>query len=136
MTMSNADVDSGADAGVTRATRRVFTAQYKARMVAEYDAATDRGARGALLRREGLFDSHIGKWRRAQLEGRLAGTPTAGTGPSGASPASREQALAKENERLRAELKTTKAVLDIAGKVSALLETLSESADIRPRPQT
>lgn len=58
MTMSNADVD----AGVTRSSRRVFTADYKARMVAEYDAASDRGARGALLRREGLFDSHIGKW--------------------------------------------------------------------------
>ncbi|MDN5798404.1 MAG: transposase [Intrasporangium sp.] len=130
--MSSADVD----AGVTRTTRRVFTAAYKAQMVAEYDAASDRGARGALLRREGLFDSHIGKWRRAQQEGRLAGTPTAGAGGGGRSPASRERALSVENERLRAELETTKAVLDVAGKVSALLETLSESAGAKPRPRT
>ncbi len=112
------------------------TSVYKARMVAEYDAATERGERGALLRREGLFDSHIGKWRRAQQQGRLAGTPSVGTGSGGGSPASRERALVVENERLRAELETTKAVLDIAGKVSALLETLSESAGSRPRPRT
>lgn len=126
MTMSNADVE----VGVTRATRRVFTADYKARMVAEYDGATDRGARGALLRREGLFDSHIGKWRRAQMQGRLVATPTAGTGGS---PAARERALTVENERLRAELETTKAVLEVAGKVSVLLERLSESTDTGQR---
>jgi transposase len=131
MTMSSADVE----ASVTRPARRVFTAEYKARMVTEYDAATERGARGALLRREGLFDSHIGKWRRAQQQGRLVATPSAGTGPGG-SPGSRERALTEENERLRAELETTKAVLDVAGKVSALLETLSESAGSRPRSQT
>lgn len=128
MTMSNADVG----AGVTRTTRRVFTAEYKARMVAEYDGATDRGARGALLRREGLFDSHIGKWRRAQTHGRLVATPTA---EADGSPAARERALTVENERLRAELETTKAVLEVAGKVSALLEKLSESTDTSPRPR-
>lgn len=131
MTMSNADVETG----VTRSTRRVFTRAYKARMVAEYDAATGRGERGALLRREGLFDSHIGKWRRAQAQGQLADTPTAGTGRVGGSAASREHALSVENERLRAELETTKAVLEVAGKVSVLLETLSKSTDTRPRPQ-
>ncbi len=128
MTMSNSDVDQG----VTRATRRVFTAEYKARMVAEYDGATDRGARGALLRREGLFDSHIGKWRRAQTQGQLVGAPTA---RAGGSPAARERALTVENERLCAELETTKAVLDLAGKVSVLLERLSESTDTSPRQQ-
>lgn len=131
MTMTNADVD----AGVTRATRRVFTAEYKARMVAEYDAASGRGERGALLRREGLFDSHIGKWRRAQLQGRLAATPSVGTGSGTRGAGARERALRAENERLRAELETTKAVLDVAGKVSALLESLSESAGSRAQPQ-
>jgi len=85
MTMSNADVDTG----VTRATRRVFTGQYKARMVAEYDAATGRGERGALLRREGLFDSHIGKcagpscragWRRHRPLGLAAAVGVRGRG--------------------------------------------------------
>ena len=54
----------------------MFTNDYKLAIVAEYDAASERGARGALLRREGLYDSHIGKWRRARDEGRLSGNGT------------------------------------------------------------
>ena len=101
-------------------------------VLGDLESATDRGARGALLRREGLFDSHIGKWRRAQTQGRLVATPTA---EAGGSPTARERALTVENERLRAELETTKAVLEVAGKVSVLLEKLSESTDTGPRPR-
>ena len=68
MTMTDADMV----AGVARATRRIFTKEYKLRILAEYEAAGERGARGALLRREGLFQSHIGKWRRARDVGRLS----------------------------------------------------------------
>jgi hypothetical protein len=52
--------------------RRTFTAEYKLAMVAEYDAATEPGAKGALLRREGLYSSHIIEWRRARDAGALA----------------------------------------------------------------
>ena len=55
-----------------RARRRTFTAQYKLDVLAEYDAAED-GAKGALLRREGLYTSHIVEWRRARDAGALAG---------------------------------------------------------------
>ncbi len=55
-----------------RAKRRTFTAQYKLDMVAEYDAAPD-GEKGAVLRREGLYSSHIIEWRRARDAGALAG---------------------------------------------------------------
>src|SRR6478672_13777278 len=55
-----------------RATRRTFTAQYKLDIVAEYDAAPD-GEKGAVLRREGLYSSHIIEWRRSRDAGALAG---------------------------------------------------------------
>jgi hypothetical protein len=55
-----------------RARRRTFTAQHKLEIVAAYDAAPD-GEKGALLRREGLYSSHIVEWRRARDAGALAG---------------------------------------------------------------
>jgi transposase-like protein len=122
--MTSADLASSK--GPDRARRRVFTNDYKLAMVAEYDAASERGARGALLRREGLYDSHIGKWRRARDEGRLSpnGTPA---------PAKTAAAAQRENARLRAqvealtaELDSTKAVLDIVGKASGLLQAISD----------
>lgn len=123
MTMTSADM---ASAGGDRSKRRTFTSEYKLRIVAEYDAATGRGERGALLRREGLYDSHIGKWRRARDAGRLA--------PSGTTPPAKELGAAqRENDRLRAqvaaleaELDSTKAVLDIVGKASGLLQAISD----------
>ena len=60
-----------------RARRRTFTAQYKLEIVAEYDAAPD-GEKGAVLRREGLYSSHIIEWRRARDAGALAGLVNVG----------------------------------------------------------
>lgn len=104
----------------------MFTDEYKLAIVAEYDAASEHGARGALLRREGLYDSHIGKWRRARDAGRLSGNGTP-------APAKAAASLQRENERLRAqvealstELDSTKAVLDIVGKASGLLQAISD----------
>ncbi len=108
-----------------RPRRRSFTAEYKLAMIAEYDAADAQG-RGALLRREGLYTSHISEWRRARDRGSLA-EPVTRKRPSA------EQAeldkLRRRNERLEAELKKTKLALEITGKAHALLELLSESAD-------
>jgi transposase len=64
-----------------RARRRTFTAQYKLDVVAEYDAAP-AGEKGAVLRREGLYSSHVIEWRRARDAGVLAG-PARPRGPSG-----------------------------------------------------
>jgi transposase len=55
-----------------KARRRTFTAQYKLDVVAEYDAAAT-GEKGAVLRREGLYSSHVIEWRRARDAGALAG---------------------------------------------------------------
>ena len=56
-----------------RPQRRRFTAAYKLTVLTEYDGATEAGAKGALLRREGLYTSHIAEWRRARDAGALAG---------------------------------------------------------------
>ena len=116
--------------------RRTFTAAYKLAMTGKYDAATGPGAKGALLRGEGLYDSHISYWRKARDSGGLkssaAGVPAVvHKGRPG---------MAAENARLRkrlakAEVKLgqTRAALDIMGKAFALLELLSGSAD-SPEP--
>ena len=53
--------------------RRTYTAEYKRRLLKEADACTTPGAIGALLRREGLYSSHLVEWRRARARGELAG---------------------------------------------------------------
>ena len=110
-----------------RARRRTFTAQYKLDIVAEYDAAPD-GQKGAVLRREGLYSSHIIEWRRSRDAGALAGLKA----PRGRKPpdAQAEHIARLEAEKKRLEeLARARFVIDVQGKLSALLETLSESTD-------
>jgi transposase len=113
--------------------RRTFTAEYKLAMVAEYDAATEPGAKGALLRREGLYSSHIIEWRKARDAGALAGVADKPRKPARSQADREAERLRAENERLRAELARTKAALDVVGKAHALLGLISESADTDPR---
>jgi transposase len=116
-----------------RPSRRVFSTAYKLRIVAEYENAP-HGEKGAILRREGLFSSHIVEWTRARDAGALGGTRAAGRGPEKKSGKSAEQLelekLRRENERLKARLATTETALDIMGKARVLLEQISESTDI------
>jgi transposase-like protein len=115
-----------------RARRRTFTAKYKLEVLAAYDAAPD-GEKGVVLRREGLYSSHITEWRTARDAGALAalGAPR---GRKRRDPAAEQIArLQAERQRLEQELAKTRAVVDVQAKLHALLETLSESADIDPR---
>jgi len=115
--------------------RRTFTAAYKLRIVEEYFSLTEHGARGALLRREGLYQSHMEKWRRARDQGTLASTPArAVIAPAGQplAQSAAERRLLAENSRLESELAKAKAVLEVVGKAHALLEILSESAEKQP----
>ena len=108
--------------------RRIFTAEYKLRIVAEHDACVGDGDKGALLRREGLYSSHIVEWRRARDNAAVAGL----AGPRRAKANPDTAALAKATkriERLEEDLKKHKLALDIAGKAHALLEMLAESAN-------
>ena len=110
-----------------RPRRRTFSAEYKLRIVAEYDACVGDGDKGALLRREGLYSSHIVEWRKARDNAAAAGL----AGPRRAKVNPDTAALAKATkriERLEEDLRKHRLALDIAGKTHALLEMLAESA--------
>jgi transposase-like protein len=121
--------------GSSRPKRRTFTAAYKARILAEYDALPDGSpGRGELMRRERLYHSHIEHWRAQQQKGTLPAT----TGkPAPKTPETEELArlraenkkLTARNARLESDLGKTRTALDIAGKAFALLEDISGSAD-------
>lgn len=115
-----------------RARRRTFTAKYKLEVLAAYDSAAD-GEKGAVLRREGLYSSHITEWRKARDVGALAGL-AAPRGRKQRDPRAEQIArLEAEKLRLEQELAKTRAVVDVQAKLHALLETLSEGADTDPR---
>jgi hypothetical protein len=109
-------------------------------IVAEYEAAPI-GEKGAVLRREGLYSSHVIEWTRARDAGTLDGATDSQQSENRRN-RSKRSAEAAELERLRArnaklesQLATTRTALDIMGKAHALLEQLSESADEKnPRP--
>lgn len=137
MTMTIAALPTNADHGAVgddRPRRRRFTVEYKLAIVEEYDRTTDAGGKGALLRREGLYSSHIVEWRRARDAGALAGLE-ARPRPKGRSPEEAELDKARRRiERLEADLAKHKLALEIQGKASELLESLlAESTE--PRQQ-
>jgi transposase-like protein len=134
MTMTLADAARIDDGMVSprsdRPKRRTFTAEYKAAILAQYDAA-DRAERGAILRREGLYTSHIAEWRKAAEAGAASAL-----GPKARDRRDREiEQLRARAEKAEAELAKTKAALDLVGKAHALLETLSESTGAPKRSQ-
>src|SRR4051812_44280818 len=115
-----------------RARRRTFTAKYKLEILAAYDGAPD-GEKGALLRREGLYSSHIVAWRRAPDAGALAGLAVPRGRKRRDPQAQRIARPEREKRQLEQELAKTPFVVDVQAKLHALLETLSESADTEPR---
>ena len=101
-----------------RASRRTYTAKYKLKVLAEYEAA-DRAGKGALLRPE---------WRKQRDRGALAALSTP-RGPKPAGPARGErERLAVKNARLQDELDTARKVIRVQGELSALLEQLSQQS--------
>lgn len=112
-----------------KATRRRFGAAYKLAVLDEYDQSTEPGAKGALLRREGLYSSRIIEWRRAREAGALQALDRK-RGRKPADPRDDEIArLRRRAERAEAELAKAKLVIEVQGKLSALLKALStESA--------
>jgi transposase len=112
-----------------RATRRTYTAKYKAAILAEYDGL-DKHGKGELLRREGLYTSLIAAWRDQRDRGALAALETK---PGRRPKDSRDQELDRlraENARLARKLGTAERVIEVQGKLSALLEDLAaEGAD-------
>jgi transposase len=104
-----------------QASRRQFSAAYKQRILREADACPV-GELGALLRREGLYSSHLVLWRRRRGRGELAALAPRRRGRPAPAPEAQELArLRRENERLRQDLAAARTVLEVQGKVSALL---------------
>ena len=118
--------------GGARAGAETFTAKYKMQILADYDAAED-GEKGALLRREGLYSSHIAVWRRARDASALAGLTAPRGRPRSDSAAEQIARLQAEKKQLELELAKARFVVDVQAKLHALLETISESADTEPR---
>jgi transposase len=114
-----------------RARRRTFTAQYKLDVVAEYDAAPT-GEKGAVLRRESLYSSHVIEWRRARDAGALTGAERPRGRPAGDPRDAQIARLQKEKAKLEQELAKARFVVDVQSKLQALLETISEGADTGP----
>ena len=126
------DDDVGTDGGPKyhqSPVRRVFTAEYKLAILAEYDGCSESGEKGAILRREGLYSSLITDWRRQHRQGLLKAALGRMDGGRGGPSLSEVAKLRAENERLRAKLAQAEVVIDVQGKVHALLEEISKGAD-------
>lgn len=107
-----------------KASRRRFEAAYKLRILAEVERLTDPGAVGALLRREGLYSSHLTAWRRQRDEGSLAGLSPKRRGRKAKrqDPVAKElDKLRRENQRLAERLRQAETIIDVQKKVSELL---------------
>jgi len=115
---------------VERPQRRTYSAQYKLRILEAADACAEPGEVGALLRREGLYTSHLTYWRKQRAQGTLEALGR----PRGRKPADRRDReiaqLRERAERAEAELEKARKVIEVQGKVSALLEQMlgTESA--------
>jgi transposase-like protein len=108
--------------------RRSFSPEYKLTILAEYDRCSESGEKGAILRREGLYPSLITDWRRQHRQGLLKAAVGRADGGRGGPTYSETMKLGAENERLRSKLAQAEAVINVQGKVHALLEEISKSA--------
>jgi len=104
--------------------RRRFSVEYKARILAEADACSEPGMLGELLRREGLYSSHLSTWRRQRDEGALAGLKPKRRGRKAKSKnplADEVGRLQRENQRLKDQLRQADLIIDVQKKVSEML---------------
>ena len=114
-----------------RAKRRRFSAEYKLRILEEVDGCTQRGQIGALLRREGLYSSHLSTWRQQRILRQLEGLSPKKRGRKPQDPAVKEAArLRRENERLRARLEQAEMIIDVQKKLSQLLGLTPDESEM------
>ncbi len=141
MTMTDYELsESGVNtpSGRERPKRRSCTAEYKLGVLTEADACSERGEIGELLRREGLYKSHLTEWRRARRAGSLAGLESkkrVAAADKSQKAADREIGrLKRENAKLADDVARFKALSELAGKALALFETLSSGAASETKP--
>jgi transposase-like protein len=118
-----------------KAVRRQFSAEYKRKILKEADACTQEGEIGALLRREGLYSSHLAVWRAARDRGEIAGLAPKKRGPKTVPPDPRDRKiveLERETRRLTSRLERAEALVDLPKKVSAILGIALPESDEKP----
>lgn len=106
--------------------RREFTAAYKLGILKEADQCEQHGGIGELLRREGLYSSHLTTWRRQRRAGQLQALSPQKRGPKQDEQAAELAVLRRENERLRAQLAQAELIITAQKKLSQALETVLE----------
>ena len=104
-----------------KAKHRHFTAEYKKRILDEADACTSPTQRGALIRREGLYSSHLTMWRRQRAQGILDGLAPKKRGVKVDPLVTENTRLQRENERLQAQLQRAETIIEVQKKISLLL---------------
>lgn len=110
-----------------KAGRRCFTTQYKLSIVEQADQCRHSGEIGALLRREGLYSSHLSTWRRQRREGVLQGLSPQQRGPKPNAAVADQREIArlqKQVSKLERELEKAHTIIDVQKKLSALLSTI------------
>ena len=106
---------------VKKAKRRHYTGEYKLRILREVDTCQASGEIGALLRREGLYSSHLTIWRRQRERGELDGLSPQKRGPKADPQEAELGRLQRENERLRQRLMKAELIIEVQKKVSQML---------------
>ena len=113
------------DPGVPeRPVRRRFTAEYKFRILSEADRSTESGQLGAMLRREGLYSSHLTAWRKQRNEGTFAGLEPKRRGRKTSPDApliAENERLQRDNQRLTARLRQAETIIEVQKKLSEIL---------------
>jgi transposase-like protein len=107
-----------------KATRRRFTNAEKLRVLHEADGCTRPGELGALLRREGLYSSHLSSWRGARRRGELAGLTPRPRGPKAKAVDPRDKKIAeleRQTRKLQARLERAEGLIELQKKVAAIL---------------
>jgi transposase-like protein len=115
-----------------KAKRRTFSAKYKRRILQEYEACTEPGEKGALLRREGIYSSYITTWRRQRERGELGNSKSKKRGPKTDPKDAELSKLEEENKRLRERLKQAELIIEAQKKISQILG-LEETKNNEPK---
>jgi transposase-like protein len=131
MTFHDEPIDIPDPEVMPKAKRRKFSAEYKRRILDEADSCTEPGQIGALLRREGLYSSHLTTWRRQRDRGLIQALSPKKRGRKRKDELEREVArLQRENARLQARLEQAEMIIDVQKKLSKLLGLETEENGI------
>ena len=108
---------------------RRFSAQYKLEILAEVEAATQKGQVGRILRREGLYSSLLSEWRKQRERGAFEAMTAKQRGPKTNQVAAENSHLREQNARLKERLDTAEALIEAQGNAFALLQMMSRKSD-------